>query len=126
MCFPIRSRRAASPCRSSTSSARIIYRTIYTNLASVSADIAAQEVVRAGQPIGTAGTSRHLGTRGHYAMTHFQLDDLEFHREVSESEGGQPRAVSDAGGEVALRRAVDARRIRARTGRAVCDESARR
>jgi len=74
------------------------YRTIYTNLASVNADIAPQEVVRAGQPLGIAGTLSTLidtpgtlGTSGtlFFAMTHFQLDDLEFHRE-----GPDPKAVS--------------------------------
>ena len=61
------------------------YRTIYTNLASVNADIAPKEVVRVGQPIGTPGTMGTPGTPG----THFQLDDLEFHRE-----GPDPKAVS--------------------------------
>ena len=61
------------------------YRTIYTNLANVNADIAPKEVVRAGQPIGTPGTLGTSGTPG----THFQLDDLEFHRE-----GPDPKAVS--------------------------------
>ena len=72
------------------------YRTSYTNLASVNADIVAQEVVRAGQPLGTAGTvivwhSRHPGTSGtvSYAMTHFQLDDFEYFRQTN-----NPNAVS--------------------------------
>jgi murein DD-endopeptidase MepM/ murein hydrolase activator NlpD len=65
------------------------YRTVYTNLATLAAtDIAVDEVVSAGQPLGTAGT---IGTAGasSYAMTHFQLDDLEFHQEIS-----NPKAVS--------------------------------
>jgi len=61
------------------------YRTIYTNLASVNSDIAPQEVVRAGQPLGIAGALGTSGTSG----IHFQLDDLEFHRE-----GPDPKAVS--------------------------------
>ena len=68
------------------------YRTVYTNLASLAADIAEKEVVRAGQPLGTAGTiSGTVGTQPlTYAMTHFQLDDLEFHREGL----SEPKAVS--------------------------------
>ena len=67
------------------------YRTIYTNLANVNTDIAPKEAVRTGQPLGTAGTISTSGTAGTliYAMTHFQLDDLEFHRE-----GPDPKAVS--------------------------------
>ncbi|HUQ88655.1 MAG TPA: M23 family metallopeptidase, partial [Vicinamibacterales bacterium] len=74
------------------------YRTIYTNLASVNPDIAVREAVRLGQALGTAGTSSTLidipgtlGTSGivSFGMTHFQLDDLEFHRE-----GPDPKAVS--------------------------------
>jgi len=67
------------------------YRTLYTNLASVNADIAAKEIVRAGQSIGTPGTLGTLGTPGTLGTlgSHFQLDDLEFHRE-----GPDPKAVS--------------------------------
>jgi hypothetical protein len=70
------------------------YRTIYTNLASVNSDVAAQAVVRAGQALGTpgnAGIFGSLGTSGTPATAaiHFQLDDLEFHRE-----GPDPKAVS--------------------------------
>jgi hypothetical protein len=67
------------------------YRTVYTNIATLAADIAENASVRAGQAIGTAGTiSGTIGTQQvSYAMTHFQLDDLEFHRE-----GPDPKAVS--------------------------------
>jgi hypothetical protein len=67
------------------------YRTVYTNLATVNTDIVEAATVRAAQPIGTAGTlSGTVGTSTFsYAMTHFQLDDLEFHRE-----GPDPKAVS--------------------------------
>lgn len=74
------------------------YRTTYTNLTSVSADIVAQGVVRAGQPLGPAGTlSALIGTPGtlgtsgtvSFAMTHFQLDDFEYYRETN-----HPNAVS--------------------------------
>ena len=64
------------------------YRTSYTNLASVNADVVAPAAVRAGQPLGTAGT---IGTPGSlsFAMTHFQLDDFEYYRETN-----HPNAVS--------------------------------
>ena len=70
------------------------YRTSYTNLASVSGDIVAQEGVIAGQPLGPAGTLTFFRTetpRGpvSYAMTHFQLDDFEYYRDVN-----HPNAVS--------------------------------
>jgi len=70
------------------------YRTLYTNLASVNSDIAPKEVVRLGQPLGAAGTLSTSGSGGTprgliYAMTHFQLDDLEFHQEIA-----NPKAVS--------------------------------
>lgn len=54
------------------------YRTTYTNLLALAADIAVDAVVRAGQAIGTpAGTM------------HFQLDDFEYYRDMS-----NPNAVS--------------------------------
>lgn len=67
------------------------YRTVYTNLATVAADIAANETVRAGQSLGTAGTvSATVGTQAlTYAMIHFQLDDFEYYREIP-----NPNAVS--------------------------------
>ena len=67
------------------------YRTIYTNLADVRDTVVTDAAVAAGQPIGTAGTvSQFVGRIPLvYAMTHFQFDDLEFHRE-----GPDPKAVS--------------------------------
>jgi hypothetical protein len=67
------------------------YRTVYTNLATVNTDIVGTEVVRAGQPLGTAGTISNQGPPNplSYAMIHFQLDDFEFHRDVP-----NPNAVS--------------------------------
>jgi Peptidase family M23 len=67
------------------------YRTIYTNLSDVRETIVADAAVAAGQPIGSAGTvSQFVGRIPLvYGMTHFQLDDLEFHRE-----GPDPKAVS--------------------------------
>jgi hypothetical protein len=61
------------------------YRTVYANLSSVGPDIAVNEIVRAGQPIGTPGTFGTPGTPG----IHFQLDDFEYYRETS-----NPNAVS--------------------------------
>lgn len=55
------------------------YRTIYANLVTTASDIAPDEVVIAGQTIGTAAT-----------FVHFQLDDLEFHNERVVN----PKAVS--------------------------------
>ncbi len=70
------------------------YRTTYTNLAGVNSDIVVDETVIAGQPIGAAGTVtdfRAEPPRGPvtYAMTHFQLDDFEYYREIN-----SPNAVS--------------------------------
>ncbi|HEX6164255.1 MAG TPA: M23 family metallopeptidase [Vicinamibacterales bacterium] len=67
------------------------YRTIYTNLATVAADVAPRQLVSAGQALGTPGAMSTLGTPGTSGTLgiHFQLDDLEFHRE-----GADPKAVS--------------------------------
>jgi hypothetical protein len=68
-----------------------IYRTVYTNLATVSAEIVAAATVRAGQSLGAAGSvSQIVGTTPiTYAMSHFQLDDFEYYREIS-----NPNAVT--------------------------------
>ncbi len=60
------------------------YRTVYTNLSTVNPDIVAAATVRAGQSLGVAGTvSQTVGTTPiTYAMTHFQLDDFEYYREI--------------------------------------------
>jgi hypothetical protein len=70
------------------------YRTIYTNLVTVNAVVTQGAVVTAGQPLGSPGSAlvlSSLGTSGapFTAAIHFQLDDLEFHRE-----GPDPKAVS--------------------------------
>src|SRR5436190_6647144 len=70
------------------------YRTSYTNLASVNPDIIEKESVIAGQPLGPAGTLTFFRTEAprrpvSYAMTHFQLDDFEYYRDVN-----HPNAVS--------------------------------
>ena len=64
------------------------YRTIYGNLASVAPDIAVGEVVRRGQPLGTAGTMTSA-TGAAYAMARFQLDDYEGYYPIP-----NPNAVS--------------------------------
>ena len=67
------------------------YRTVYTNLGTVNAEITPQAQVIVGQPIGQAGiVSLTIGTTPvTYAMTHFQLDDFEYYREIR-----NPNAVS--------------------------------
>jgi hypothetical protein len=67
------------------------YRTVYTNIGALAAGIAVGETVRGGQAIGAAGTvSATIGTQSvTYAMSHFQLDDFEYYREVP-----NPNAVS--------------------------------
>lgn len=55
------------------------YRTVYTNLVTLAADVALGGAVRAGQALGTTGA----------AAIHFQLDDFEYYREM-----GNPNAVS--------------------------------
>ncbi|HEX8029446.1 MAG TPA: hypothetical protein VF491_13325 [Vicinamibacterales bacterium] len=67
------------------------YRTTYANLASVSADVSMNAAVRAGQPLGApAVITTTIGNSAiTYAMTHFQLDDFEYYREIS-----NPNAVS--------------------------------
>ncbi len=69
------------------------YRTIYTNLGSVNADVVEAESVVAGQGLGIAGTltTANFGTPGtvSFGFSHFQLDDFEYYREVI-----NPNAVS--------------------------------
>ena len=68
-----------------------IYRTVYANLSSIREEIVLDGAVTRGQPIGVAGTvtSTIGATPVTYAMTHFQVDDFETHRE-----GLDPKAVS--------------------------------
>lgn len=68
------------------------YRTVYTNLASVNSDVAAGAAIRAGQPLGVAGSiSATIGTTPvTYAMTHFQLDDFESHIELPNQNAVSP------------------------------------
>jgi hypothetical protein len=74
------------------------YRTVYTNLANLNADVAPAEVVTVGQPLGTAGTVSGIvgSTPLSYAMSHFQLDDLEFHRELPNPNAVSPEAFLSA------------------------------
>ena len=78
------------------------YRTTYTNLAGVNSDIVVDASVITGQPIGIAGTVTDFRTdppRGpvSYAMTHFQLDDFEYHREISSPNSVSPEPFLTAG-----------------------------
>lgn len=68
------------------------YRTHYTNLTNVASGVVVDELILVGQSIGTAGTiSTTIGEQSFtYAMTHFQLDDLEFHREVANQKAVSP------------------------------------
>ena len=68
-----------------------IYRTVYANLSSVREEIVLDAKVVRGQPIGVAGTlTTTIGdTTLTYAMSHFQVDDFETHRE-----GLDPKAVT--------------------------------
>lgn len=67
------------------------YQTRYANLVDVRSGVVVDGLVLARQAIGTAGTiTATIGAATiTYAMTHFQLDDLEFHLEVE-----NPKAVS--------------------------------
>ena len=68
-----------------------IYRTVYANLSSVREEVVLASAVIRGQPLGVAGTITSMigGTPVTYAMSHFQVDDFETHRE-----GPDPKAVS--------------------------------
>jgi len=78
------------------------YRTVYTNLANVNADVAPSVAVRAGQALGAAGTvAATIGTAQlTYAMTHFQLDDFEFYREVPNPNAVSPEPFLSAEGKL--------------------------
>lgn len=100
---------ASTPGRFSVHVAHVIgshhYRTVYTNLASVSTDVAPAALVRAGQPLGIAGTGGLSGifnTRGTplYAMSHFQLDDFEYYREMSHPNAVSPEPFLNAEGRL--------------------------
>ena len=97
------------------------YRTSYSNLASVNAGIAAQEVVRAGQPIGTPGTLGTLGTLG----DPFSARRLRVLPRDQPSERGESGALPDRCSEAILRWSVVERGIPAGAGRAVRDKPAR-
>ena len=67
------------------------YRTSYSNLSSVNTAVILDAAIASGQALGVAGeVSTVTGvTPITYAMSHFQLDDLEYHREIT-----NPKAVS--------------------------------
>lgn len=77
------------------------YRTHYTNLASLASGVVVDESVVVGQPIGAAGTiTATIGEASvTYAMTHFQLDDLEYHREITNPKAVSPEPFLNADGK---------------------------
>ena len=91
-----------SPGRSTVQIEHVVgthhYRTVYTNIQALAADIAASQPVRAGQPIGIAGTvTATIGTQTvTYAMTHFQVDDFEYYREIPNPNAVSPEAFLTA------------------------------
>ncbi len=78
-----------------------VYRTHYGNLASVAGDVVIDELVLAGQVVGVAGTvtTTVLDATATYAMSHFQLDDLEFHREITSPKAVSPEPFLTAAGK---------------------------
>jgi hypothetical protein len=78
-----------------------VYRTHYTNLVDVASEVVVDAALVAGQRIGTAGTiTTTVGDASvTYAMTHFQLDDLEFHREVANQKAVSPEPFLTAAGK---------------------------
>lgn len=77
------------------------YRTHYTNLSAVTDDVVVDAMIVAGRPLGTAGTitATISGAPITYAMTHFQLDDLEFHREIANPKAVSPEPFLSAAGK---------------------------
>jgi hypothetical protein len=77
------------------------YRTHYTNLASVASTVTLDATLLPGQAIGAAGTiTETIGDASvSYAMTHFQLDDLEYHREISNPKAVSPEPFLNADGK---------------------------
>ena len=77
------------------------YRTHYSNLATVATDLDVDDPVLAGQPLGIAGTvtATVFNVPVTYAMTHFQLDDLEFHREIANPKAVSPEPFLSAAGK---------------------------
>ncbi len=77
------------------------YRTRYENLVNVGSGIVVEAAVPAGQPLGTAGaiTATMGSATVTYAMTHFQLDDLEFHREITNPKAVSPEPFLNADGK---------------------------
>lgn len=77
------------------------YRTVYTNLQSVTSDIVPDAAVVAGQALGNAGSiSATIGTTPvTYAMTHFQLDDFESHIELPNQNAVSPEPFVSAQGK---------------------------
>ena len=76
------------------------YRTVYTNLQTVASDVAPSLAVESGQVLGIAGSvTTTAGTATvTYAMTHFQLDDFEFYRDVPNPNAVSPEPFLNAAG----------------------------
>ncbi len=85
------------------------YRTTYTNLATVNAAVVVDAELPAGQPLGAAGVVSAVigGTPVTYAMSHFQLDDLEFHREITNPKAVSPEPFLSASAKVLFDRIWD-------------------
>lgn len=77
------------------------YRTHYSNLATIATGLDVDDLVIAGQPLGIAGTvtAAFLNATVTYAMTHFQLDDLEYHREIANPKAVSPEPFLNAAGK---------------------------
>ena len=75
------------------------YRTVYTNLQTVASDVAPNLTVQSGQVLGVAGlVTTSVGTTAvTYAMTHFQLDDFEYYRDVPNPNAVSPEPFLSAG-----------------------------
>lgn len=83
-----------------------IYRTVYANLSSVREEIVRQAAVTRGQPLGVAGTVTATigGTPVTYAMSHFQVDDFETHREGLDPKAASPEPFLSAEGRAVFDR----------------------
>jgi Peptidase family M23 len=83
------------------------YRTIYTNLSSLSAEFAAGDAVTQGQVLGVAGSvTAVVGSAAvTYAMTHFQIDDFDFYAgSIPNPNAVSPELLLNAEGRVVFDR----------------------
>jgi Peptidase family M23 len=77
------------------------YRTSYSNLSTLNDAVVLDAEIAAGQPLGSAGLLSAVisDTPTNYAMSHFQLDDLESHREVANPKAVSPEPFLSASGK---------------------------